>query len=66
MTAAVDTSGFTPRQRDLFVAVMARTSAVNEALVLIHTLARTVGASGRDVETVKTAILAPHIRECHR
>jgi len=66
MTAGVDTRNFTDRQRQLYAAVLARTSAVDEALLFITILARTVGASTRDIETVRAAILAPHVRECSR
>lgn len=61
MTAVAE---LTERQRALHGAVVSRSSATAEQMILITTLARTVGASERDVRTVRDVLLAGHIREC--
>ena len=58
------TAPLTERQRALKTAVTSRSSDTAEQMMLIATLARTVGASERDVRTVREILLEGHVREC--
>lgn len=58
------TSQLSERGCALYAAVVRRSSDIGEQVALITTLARTVGASTRDMDAVRELVVEPATREC--